>query len=102
MLKKYIVRDVTRSEMGSSAMFRCTLCGKTNAQKNNLLNHVEGIHFPNSFVYTCQFCAKTMKTKNALYLHVHTFHKHHKDAASVALNFATTDMSSSSNMYGMD
>ena len=100
VLKRYIVRDVTTSEMGTSAIFRCTLCGKTNAQKNNLLNHVEGIHFPNSFVYTCQYCAKTMKTKNALYLHVNTFHKHHRDSASMALNIVTTEMSP--DMFKMD
>ena len=59
----------------TSGLFQCTLCGKTNAQKNNIMNHVEGIHFPDSFIYQCQICCKTMKTKNALYLHTNTFHK---------------------------
>ena len=61
--------------MGTSVVFRCTLCGKTAAQKNNLLNHIEGIHFPNSFRYNCPYCAKTLTTKNALSVHVHTTHK---------------------------
>ena len=77
VLTKYLSREVNTNQLGhGTTVFRCTLCGKTNSQKNNMLNHLEGIHFPDSFVYSCQFCAKTMKTKNALYLHVNTFHKH--------------------------
>jgi len=68
ILLSYIIKE-------SSGHFQCTLCGKTNAQKNNIMNHVEGIHFPDSFIYQCQICSKTMKTKNALYLHTNTFHK---------------------------
>ena len=68
ILLKYIQKE-------TSGLFQCTLCGKTNAQKNNIMNHVEGIHFPDSFIYQCQICCKTMKTKNALYLHTNTFHK---------------------------
>jgi len=68
ILLKYI-------EKGTSGLFQCTLCGKSNGQKNNIMNHVEGIHFPDSFIYQCQICSKTMKTKNALYLHTNTFHK---------------------------
>jgi len=68
ILLRYILKE-------SSGLFQCTLCGKTNAQKNNIMNHVEGIHFPDSFIYQCQICSKTMKTKNALYLHTNTFHK---------------------------
>ena len=75
VLKKFISREVTSNEMGPSVVFRCTLCGKTAAQKNNLLNHIEGIHFPNSFRYNCPYCAKTLTTKNALSVHVHTTHK---------------------------
>ena len=75
VLKKFISREVTGNEMGTSVVFRCTLCGKTAAQKNNLLNHIEGIHFPNSFRYNCPYCAKTLTTKNALSVHVHTTHK---------------------------
>ena len=41
-----------------------------------------------------------MKTKNALYLHVNTFHKHHRDSASMALNIVTTEMSP--DMFKMD
>jgi len=75
VLKKFISREVASNEMGTSVVFRCTLCGKTAAQKNNLLNHIEGIHFPNSFRYNCPYCAKTLTTKNALSVHVHTTHK---------------------------
>merc|ERR1711892_1512219 len=68
ILLKYIEKE-------TSGLFHCTLCGKSNGQKNNIMNHVEGIHFPDSFIYQCQVCSKTMKTKNALYLHTNTFHK---------------------------
>jgi len=71
ILLKYVQKEMS----GTVPRFQCTLCGKTNAQKNNIMNHVEGIHFPDSFIYQCQICFKTMKTKNALYLHTNTFHK---------------------------
>jgi len=70
VLQKYLRRDVT----DSGSVFVCTICGKTNSQKNNVLNHVEGVHFPNQFVYHCQYCEKTMKTKNALYKHISSVH----------------------------
>jgi len=70
VLQKYLRREVT----DGGSVFVCTICGKTNSQKNNVLNHVEGVHFPNDFVYHCQYCEKTMKTKNALYKHISSVH----------------------------
>merc|ERR1712062_949760 len=38
---------VTKEQLpGLPIMFRCSLCGKSMAQKRNALNHVENIHFP--------------------------------------------------------
>ena len=56
-------------------MYICTMCGKSNAQKNNMMIHVESVHFPGMFVYTCKFCHKTLNTKKALYGHVNNYHK---------------------------
>ena len=60
-LVKYILQD--------SVGFQCSLCGKTNNQKNNIMNHVESIHFPDTFIYQCHLCDKVVKTKSALNLH---------------------------------
>ena len=67
ILLKYIQRD--------DAGFTCTMCGKSTEQKNNMVIHVESVHFPGMFVYTCKFCGKTVNTKKALYAHVSQYHK---------------------------
>ena len=67
---------VTKEQLpGLPIMFRCTLCGKSMAQKRNALNHVENIHFPGSFIHQCSSCGKELKSKDALNNHVRT----HKD-----------------------
>ena len=67
---------VTKEQLpGLPIMFRCTLCGKSMAQKRNALNHVENIHFPGSFIHQCTSCGKELKSKEALNNHVRT----HKD-----------------------
>ena len=67
---------VTKEQLpGLPIMFRCTLCGKSMAQKRNALNHVENIHFPGSFIHQCSSCGKELKSKEALNNHVRT----HKD-----------------------
>ena len=67
---------VTKEQLpGLPIMFRCSLCGKSMAQKRNALNHVENIHFPGSFIHQCSTCGKELKSKEALNNHVRT----HKD-----------------------
>jgi hypothetical protein len=57
----------------------CTVCGKSNTQKSNVLSHVESAHFPGTFIYTCVHCAKKMNTKNALNIHIRREHKQGMD-----------------------
>ena len=71
---------VTKEQLpGLPIMFRCSLCGKSMAQKRNALNHVENIHFPGSFIHQCSTCGKELKSKEALNNHVRT----HKDVQKV-------------------
>ena len=70
ILLKYVIQN----SVGACASFQCTLCGKTNGQKNNIMNHVESIHFPDSFTYPCHLCDKIVKTKSALNLHNARYH----------------------------
>merc|ERR1712150_420957 len=63
ILLKYI-------QQGQEGLYACSMCGKSNAQKNNMMIHVESVHFPGMFVYSCKFCPKTLNTKKALYGHV--------------------------------
>ena len=69
-----LLKYITQNSVGAGASFQCTLCGKTNGQKNNIMNHVESIHFPGSFTYHCNLCDKTVKTKSALNLHNARYH----------------------------
>jgi len=55
--------------------WQCTICGKECAQKNNLVKHIEAVHFPNSFSHECRFCGQTFNSKNKMYMHVQKNHK---------------------------
>jgi len=55
--------------------FSCTLCGKENVQKGNVVKHVESVHFPNLFSYQCKFCEKQFSARNSLYAHVSRNHR---------------------------
>ena len=77
ILTNYIIR-----EEGENALFKCTICGHVNALKTNVLNHVESIHFPNTFQYSCDICGKTTKSKQSLYKHVSVNHRQGKMAST--------------------
>ena len=76
ILTNYIIR-----EEGENSLFKCTICGHVNALKTNVLNHVESIHFPNTFQYSCDICGKTTKSKQSLYKHVSVNHRQGKIAS---------------------
>ena len=70
---------VTKEQLpGLPIMFRCSLCGKSMAQKRNALNHVENIHFPGSFSHQCNQCDLTFPTKTRLSSHIVKTHNAHK------------------------
>jgi len=70
MLYEYVKKEIINGKL----LFICSVCGKSNSQKINAVNHVESIHFPHMFTYSCKFCGKTLKTKNSLYVHISTKH----------------------------
>jgi len=55
--------------------FSCTLCGKENNQKGNLVRHVESVHFPNKFTHQCKYCNQIFSAKSSLYTHISNKHK---------------------------
>ena len=57
-----------------TGMIECKLCGKTNKSKQNIKNHIEGVHFRGQFVYECTYCKKTFNGKNSLSVHLSKFH----------------------------
>jgi len=71
ILHEYIKKEVIDGRPVSV----CTMCGKSNNQKQNLMNHVESVHFPNMFTYTCKYCGKIYNAKNSLYVHMSTSHR---------------------------
>ena len=50
-LYKYIELSET-----SPDVYKCSLCEKTSALKQNLWKHIENSHFPGSFSYPCKYC----------------------------------------------
>ena len=73
VLNQYIQKS--QNELGQSVV-ECTLCGQKNAKRQNILNHLESVHFPNSFVYSCKHCKIEFNSKNARNVHVSRNHKH--------------------------
>jgi len=68
VLNDYITKDP------ETGMFSCQFCGKSNIQKNNIRNHIEGVHFPGQFVYKCDQCNKDFNGKNSLSVHLSKYH----------------------------
>jgi len=66
---------ITKVNNFDGMKFSCTLCGKQNNQKGNLMKHVESVHFPNSFTHQCKYCDQIFYAKNNLYVHVSKYHK---------------------------
>ena len=71
----------------TSAGWKCTVCEKESAQKQNLVKHIESVHFPGIFSYECKFCGKTFKAKNNLYFHVSSTHKNNDHLISPSVTF---------------
>jgi len=76
ILHEYIKKEL----INGRSLCVCTMCGKSNSQKQNLMNHVESVHFPNMFTYNCKYCGKTYNAKNSLYVHMSTSHRDQKSS----------------------
>ena len=59
--------------------FTCLLCAKFCANRRDGKNHLEAIHFPDSFSYTCRFCYKQHNSKNTLDVHISRHHKEERN-----------------------
>ena len=56
--------------------FACSLCNKfAHNGKANVRNHVESVHFPNTFQYPCDQCDNFFPSKNNVQLHRSRMHK---------------------------
>ena len=54
----------------------CAICDQySGQQKRDTRNHIESVHFPNSFTYECQFCDMVLNTNKALARHKERYHK---------------------------
>ena len=73
--RSILLKYIQRNDSGQESVYTCSMCGKSNAQKNNMMIHVESVHFPGMFVYSCKYCPKQLSTKKALYGHVNNYHK---------------------------
>ena len=69
MLDSYMIFDTSYSS------YICTLCNKAFKKKGQAQNHLQSIHFPDSFSYACSYCTAVFNTRNKLYIHKHSLHK---------------------------
>merc|ERR1712079_286169 len=54
--------------------FSCNICPYVKT-KTMVRNHVESIHYPNTFTYTCPICGKAYGTNNSYVCHKKRAHK---------------------------
>ena len=74
ILDEYVLTEVVDGRNS----FKCKLCGKVNNFKHHTINHLESVHFPDSFSYDCDFCGKHYNSKNGLSVHISTKHRAEK------------------------
>jgi len=61
--------------------FHCGLCNKfAHSGKTHVRNHVESVHYPNSFLYPCDQCDKSFPSKQNYQLHKSRVHKQKNNA----------------------
>ena len=58
--------------------FECTICQQSCSRKTSLVDHIESVHFPNSFVYSCQFCDQQLGSRVSVQNHLARVHKARK------------------------
>ena len=63
------------SGTGPNRSFSCNICYKDFVRRDHVINHLESLHFPNSYNHTCHYCGDAFNTKNKLYKHNFKFHK---------------------------
>ena len=75
--RKILIQYIRRTTCeGGQTVYECTLCDQAkNRQRNNVLNHVESVHFPGNFLYSCEYCQKEFVSKNARNVHISRNHK---------------------------
>ena len=63
-LMEYVARNPV------SGKYCCVMCNNfSHMSKSNVRNHVESIHFPDTFSYSCSLCTSIFKTRQELYRH---------------------------------
>jgi len=61
--------------IAANKRYQCSLCNYEHNVKANVRNHVESVHFPNTFQYPCDQCDQLFPSKNNVQLHRSRIHK---------------------------
>ena len=73
--KEFVRRFGQYVDITSEGLHKCAICEYVNPPKGkgreNVMEHVEKKHFPNTFVYTCPHCAKVLGKRAAFAVHKH-------------------------------
>ena len=73
-LKEFCEDYITPSTAEPTRPHRCIICNKTFSTRQVIENHIESLHFPDTFMHTCRFCGETLGTRKKL---SHHQNKHH-------------------------
>jgi len=75
--EELLVYVTENTDLNSDMKWMCKICGKAGLNRRDIRNHVESLHFPDTFAYQCKICFMTMKSRKAL--DNHKYRKHPKD-----------------------
>jgi len=75
--EELLVYVTENTDLNSDMKWMCKICGKPGLNRRDIRNHVESLHFPDTFAYQCKICFMTMKSRKAL--DNHKYRKHPKE-----------------------
>ena len=64
---------VTKDEVENA--FRCNICGLKATRAAKVKDHLEAVHFPNTYRYECEYCSSVFYSRNAHRVHLSTKHR---------------------------
>jgi len=68
-LEAYVTKDEAENA------FKCTMCGLKAPRAAKVKDHLEAVHFPNTYRYECEYCSSVFFSRNAHRVHLSTKHR---------------------------
>jgi len=68
-LEAYVTKDVVDNA------FKCNICGLKATRAAKVKDHLEAVHFPNTYRYECEYCSSVFYSRNAHRVHLSAKHR---------------------------